>query len=122
MKFWRELLGKNHCILPIQRFYENVNLGGRNAVLEFTPKEGGEVILPGLWDTWGEGKNRLDTFAVITDDPNPEVAETGHDRTPIPMKDENIDRWLNPGRLSEEELFEIMADKRRFYFKHQKTA
>jgi putative SOS response-associated peptidase YedK len=122
VKFWKDLLGKNHCILPIQRFYENVNQNGRNIVLEFAPKEGGEIILPGLWDTWGKGKDRLDTFAVITDDPNPEVSAAGHDRTPIPMKDENIDLWLSPESKEPKEWTEFLKDKRSFYFQHSKVA
>lgn len=121
VKFWKELLGEKHCILPIQKFFENVRQGPKNVVLEFAPKEGAEVILPGLYDVWGKGKTRLDSFAVITDDPNPEVAEAGHDRTPIPLKNENVDKWLEHN-VDQKRLFDILADKRRFYFEHQLVA
>ena len=45
---------------------------------------------------WEEGGESLDSFAAITDEPPAEVAAAGHDRCIIPIKEENIDAWLNP--------------------------
>lgn len=47
-------------------------------------------MLPG----WGlaNGKPSLLSAALITDDPHPEVAAAGHDRSPIPLKRSR--RWI----------------------------
>lgn len=42
------------------------------------------------------GQPDLLSFAAITDEPEPEVAAVGHDRTIIKIKPEHIDAWLNP--------------------------
>jgi hypothetical protein len=79
-------------------FYENVTgPEGKNQILEFTPKTGEPMLIACLWSPWsGEGQELL-SFAAITDDPEPEVAAAGHDRTIINIKPENVDAWLAGG-------------------------
>jgi len=55
-----------------------------------------------LGGVWGRGrspdrKTEMDTFAVITTDPNELLAEkTGHDRMPIIINKQDYQRWLEP--------------------------
>lgn len=58
------------------------------------------------------------SFALLTDDPPPEVQAAGHDRCPIFIKEENIDAWLNPQGKSNQELMNILSDLEPAYFKH----
>jgi putative SOS response-associated peptidase YedK len=59
---------------------------------------------------------------LITDDPPPEVAATGHDRCPIFLKERHIDAWLNPRGKSDQELFSLLDDRERPYYAHRIAA
>ena len=60
--------------------------------------------------------------AAITDDPEPEVAATGHDRTIINLKPEHIDAWLTPEAGNLTAMFAIFDDKRHPYYEHRAAA
>jgi putative SOS response-associated peptidase YedK len=124
--FWRDVLGENHGIWPIKKFFENVHktVHGKpqNAVLCFEPREGGEIVVPALYDHWKQGQRELDSFAIITSDPNPEVKAAGHDRTPIALKEDKIDTWLNTKAMEKKQWIEFLSDKRLFYFEHSLVA
>ena len=104
--WWKNVFGKNHGVLIISKFWENVKEHNfkreklqtgeneKNIVLEFAPQGIDEMLVPCIFDRNEEGEFPLDSFALITDEPNPEVAQAGHDRTPIIMKDEYLDRWI----------------------------
>jgi putative SOS response-associated peptidase YedK len=50
----------------------------------------------GLWESWKEENGtRLETFTIITTDPN-EVMEPLHDRMPVIIEPKDYDRWLEP--------------------------
>jgi hypothetical protein len=78
-----------------------------------------DSLVPCIWDQWPTRDNpTLTSFALITDDPPQEIAETGHNRCPIFLKEKNIDSWLKPEGLSSEELFRILKDRERPFYKH----
>lgn len=129
--FWRKEFGKKHAVLLISAFFENVKLHDYekrklrpdeeevNKILKFSPEGHEFMYVPCIWDEWKDASGKvLRSFALITDEPPSEVAETGHDRCPIFLKKENLDRWLNPAGKSDEELFAILADKETPYYRH----
>lgn len=58
------------------------------------------------------------SFAAITDEPEPEVAAAGHDRTIINLKPEHVGAWLKPDRGKLADLYAIFDDKARPYYEH----
>jgi putative SOS response-associated peptidase YedK len=133
--YWRNIWGKRHGVLVSCAFYENVALEdfeqrtlapgekSQNLVLEFKPQAAEPMLFACLWDKWEkQGEPDLYSFAVITDEPPPEVAATGHDRCPIPIKPENVEAWLTPEKRSKEELQAILDDRVRHYYEHRKAA
>lgn len=133
--YWKNVWGKRHAIMVASAFYENVALADfehralktaekpKNIRLEFKPQATEPMMFACLWDCWQKpGEPDLYSFAVITDEPPPEVAATGHDRCPIPIKPENIDAWLTPEGQSKEELQAILDDRVRHYYEHRKAA
>lgn len=72
----------------------------------------------------GPGRQEPDllSFAAITDDPEPEVAAAGHDRTIINIKPEHVDAWLNPDPADLAALYRIFDDKRHPFYEHQLAA
>lgn len=123
--FWGDLFGRQHGVMIAHRFYEHVEVDGENKILEFVPRTGEPMLVACLWSSWSNPKGvepELLSFAAITDDPEPEVAAAGHDRTIINIKPEHIDAWLNPERASLEALYAIFDDRRHPYYDHREAA
>lgn len=93
---WKKLIGRNHALLPFKKFYEWVEAEGKKKQVVFTPQDDEWIWAPALFDVWKEGKKNeeLHSFAIITTDPHPVVAEAGHDRSPLVIKEEKIQEWL----------------------------
>jgi putative SOS response-associated peptidase YedK len=129
--FWRQQFGKKHAVLLVSAFFENVKLhdyekrklrpgeAESNKILKFLPEGHEFMYVPCIWDEWKDADGKiLRSFALITDEPPAEVAETGHDRCPIFLKKENLDRWLNPAGKTDAELMALLADKEQPYYRH----
>lgn len=119
--FWKGLFGARHAIMVADVFYENVaGPGGKNQVLAFTPKTCEAMLIACLWSPWcGDGEQLL-SFAAITDDPEPEVAAAGHDRTIINIKPEHVGAWLAGGDL--QAMYQIFDDKQHPFYEHRLAA
>lgn len=113
-KTWQPLFMHNHGIVPFVKFYEWVpGPDGKPKLITFSP-EGREIMwAPCLWDEWisKDGSVHFKSFAIITDDPPPEVREMGHDRCPIFLKDDYISEWVNPKKSNRNEIYEILTQK-----------
>ncbi|MFV8593065.1 SOS response-associated peptidase family protein [Ralstonia pseudosolanacearum] len=119
--FWKGQYGHTHGLILVDAFYENVTQpDGKHIVLEFRPDPPQTLLVACLWSRWTKpGEKDLLSFAIITEDPPPEILEAGHDRCPIPIKPENIDAWLNadPGNLEASDA--ILSDKPPVYYTHR---
>lgn len=132
--WWKSIFGKNHGVLVIDSFSENVKRHNyekralkkgekeENMVLHFKPRDLDLMTVPCIFDQNDEGKLTLHSFALITDDPNPEVAAAGHDRTPVIMKEKHMDLWLNTKNVPLENYEVVFTDKQPTYFNHQIAA
>jgi len=109
---WKSLFGKNHGLVPFKRFFEWVKVeGGKKKLGVFAPTEKEIMWAPCLTETWSDGKEKLVTFAIITDDPPDEVREAGHDRCPIFLGRDMIDSWLSPQGKAKNDLLELLTHK-----------
>ena len=130
--FWSGLYGKNHAIMVIDSFFENVPrhlyekrelaAGERatNVVLHFNPNSGEPMTIACLWSHWtGDGEPELDSFAAITDEPPPEVLATGHTRCVISLREGNVREWLAPARVGKGRLEEILSDRAAPVYEHR---
>ncbi|MEP6484213.1 MAG: SOS response-associated peptidase family protein [Rudaea sp.] len=132
--FWKDLFGYKHGIMLASTFFENVSkhrVEGReltegekeeNVVLEFSPRGLDTMYVACLWSHWREGDEVLDSFAAITDEPPAEVAAAGHDRCIIPIKEENIEAWLNPDPKNLAASYAILEDRARPYYEYRMAA
>jgi putative SOS response-associated peptidase YedK len=119
--FWKGLFGVRHGLMVADVFYENVTgPDGKNQVLAFTPKTGEPMLIACLWSSWSGDGEELLSFAAITDEPEPEVAAAGHDRTIINIKPEHVDAWLAGG--DPQAMYRIFDDKRHPFYEHRLAA
>lgn len=131
---WGKLWRIRHGVIVVNAFYENVERHkmehrdlregevSENVVLEFRPQPEQDMVIACLWNESPEGDGTLLSFAAITDEPAPEVAAAGHDRTIIQIKPEHIDAWLTPAGRSEAELQAILDDRPEAYYEHRLAA
>lgn len=107
--FWRRLYGHCHGVVILSAFYERVlrhlaegrppypgeRLG--KALVEFRPDPAQDLLAACIWSRWtAPGEPDLLSFAIITQDPPPEIQAVGHDRCIIPVQPEDLDAWLQP--------------------------
>lgn len=116
---WKRLFGRQHALMVVERFYESVDRDGKAVELEFVPRTREPMLVPCLWSY--DERDRLYSFAAITDDPEPEVAEAGHDRTILDLKPEHVEAWLNPGG-DLKRMQAIFDDRRHPYYEHREVA
>jgi len=123
--FWRRQFGYSHGLIVADRFYENVEINGKNQRLEFVPRTGDPMLIACLWSHWTDptgAEPDLLSFAAITDEPEPEVAAAGHDRTIINIKPEHVDAWLSPTPGDLAALYAIFDDKQHPFYEHALAA
>jgi putative SOS response-associated peptidase YedK len=133
--FWRPIFGRRHGLIVLRKFFENVpehlfrreplapGAKPRNVVLSFRPRGVANLLVPVIWDEWSRpGKPPLSSFAIITDDPPPEILAAGHSRCPIFLKDGHADAWLNPEGRAREELYRILRDRETPFYEHERVA
>ncbi|MGE8280568.1 MAG: SOS response-associated peptidase family protein [Stenotrophomonas sp.] len=123
--FWKGEFGHTHGLIVASRFYEHVEVDGENRILEFVPRTGEDMLIACLWSHWKDPKGvqpDLLSFAAVTDEPEPEVAAAGHDRTIINIKPEHIEAWLNPDPTDLQALYAIFDDKRHPFYEHRIAA
>lgn len=124
-RFWRNQFGDTQALMVASVFYENVDDGnGGSMEIQFRPRTGDDMLIACLWSHWTDPKGQepdLYSFAAITDEPEPEVAAAGHDRTVINLKPEHVDAWLRP-EGDTAAMQAIFDDKRHPYYEHRKAA
>ncbi|KRA15339.1 SOS response-associated peptidase family protein [Lysobacter sp. Root604] len=125
-RYWRHQFGYTHGLMIVDTFWENVEgPEGKNIRLQFVPRTGEPMLVACLWANWSDPEGLLPDlpcFAAVTDDPEPEVAAAGHDRTIINIKPEHIEAWLNPDPANLQAMFAIFDDKRHPYYEHRMAA
>lgn len=125
-RFWRNQFGHTHGLMLAETFYEMVDdEAGVSKEIQFRPRTGETMYIACLYSHWTDPKGKepdLWSFAAITDEPEPEVAAQGHDRTIINIKPEHVDAWLNPDPNNLDALYAIFDDKRHPYYELVKEA
>lgn len=105
---WKPLFMKRHGLVVFEKFYEWVEIEGQKSVISFEPEDQKMMWAPVLWDRWTDGKKTMESFAIITTDPPPEVAMIGHDRCPIFLAEDEIAVWLHPEKHTKKRIYEAL--------------
>ncbi len=70
----------------------------RDIVIRFTPENHQVIKVPVIFNVKQDDSGQeMRGFALITDQPPPEVLRAGHDRVPINLNDEGCSQWLMMG-------------------------
>lgn len=133
--YWRDLFGYRHGLVLASAFFEHVKRHkseGRelapgeteeDLVLEFRPSDGRQMLVACLWSRCKQpGQADLLSFAAITDEPPPEVADAGHDRCIIPIDPANAQAWLRPDPKNLAAMYAILDARQRPFYEHRLAA
>jgi putative SOS response-associated peptidase YedK len=91
---FREALRHRRCLVPADAFYEWQTLDRKKKQPFAIALSSGEPYgFAGLWERWKHEGEWLETFTIITTDPN-EVVAPLHNRMPVIVARQDYERWL----------------------------
>ena len=106
---FRESFQRRRCLVPADGFYEWEHQGKRRVPHWFRVKGEDVFAFAGIWDRWyDEKKNRLESFAILTTEPNA-LVEPLHDRMPLILHPEDWKLWLDPEVSSPDALEPLLV-------------
>lgn len=99
---FRRAFERRRCAVPADGFFEWKREGRAKRPYHFRLKGGGLFALAALWEAWRppQGGETLFTCTILTTRPNP-LVEPIHDRMPVILRIDELDRWLDPQLPSE---------------------
>lgn len=83
------------CIVPASGFYEWQKDGTRKQPYLIEADDESPLSFAGLWERWEHGPEPIETFTIITTEPN-ELLAPIHNRMPVILAPEDFDVWLEP--------------------------
>lgn len=92
-KAFRHPFKHQRCILPASSFIEWRKEDGKQPY-EISLSDGA-LALAGIWESWGEGAERILSCAMITTDATPGFRHL-HARMPVMLERDMLRQWLNP--------------------------
>lgn len=93
---FRDAFKKRRLLIPASGFYEWKNEEHGKQPYFITAKNRELLSLAGLWERWDQGPEQpLETFTILTTEPNPLVAEL-HNRMPVIIPPQSFAAWLDP--------------------------
>lgn len=117
-KTWKTIFMRKHGLVPFVRFFEWVDNNGKKELISFKPDTQSIMWAPCIYDSWESQDKQIhfESFALITDDPPPEIASKGHDRCPIFLREDLINNWLLPTGKTKKQMYELLKQVEPVYF------
>ena len=93
---FRESILSRRCLIPMDYFIEGPEkLGLRKPFLIHKTDWSGFVVA-GIWDQWVDAQQKVvGSFSILTTAAAPLIQRIGHHRSPLVLKEEHYDLWLN---------------------------
>ncbi|GMU66122.1 MAG: DUF159 family protein [Acidobacteriota bacterium] len=106
---FRDSFKRRRCLIPANGFYEWQKVGPKKQPWLLRLAGGAPFAFAGLWSSWSDPESResLETFAIVTTEPNPLAARI-HDRMPVILPDAARTAWLDP-RTGRERLLGLLV-------------
>jgi putative SOS response-associated peptidase YedK len=122
---WKPLFGKKHAVFPFLKFFEWVSdpETGRKIEISFSPDGYARMWAASLYEEYeNPAIGTIRSFAMVTDEPPPEVSAAGHDRCPVFLNHNLIDEWLRPAGKSSQQLDSLLDEKQPTFYSHAVAA
>jgi putative SOS response-associated peptidase YedK len=90
---FRAAFMSRRCIVPTNGFYEWKGPAGSKQPYFITRRSSELMSLAGLWETWSDGVQTLETYTILTTEPNELVGEL-HTRMPVILGRDDAHAWM----------------------------
>lgn len=110
---WRNAFLNRRCLVPITEFIEPAYRGRlAGHMIRFFQDERTTLMAAGIWEEWASPKTGeiIDSFAILTNEPDPFIKELGHDRMPVFLNISSLDTWIETGRKDPKELLHFLFE------------
>lgn len=91
---FRSAYKKRRCLVLADGFYEWQKRPDGKQPFYIRMREGKQFAFGGLWEHWREGEKNVESFCIITVEPN-ELCAKVHDRMPLILREEDFASWLD---------------------------
>ena len=105
---FRHAFKRGRCLVLADGFYEWQKLGKAKQPYFIHRKDNRPFAFAGLSERWSKGETPLDTFTIITTEPNALMSPI-HDRMPVILPTEAYGRWLDPEFQDKTELLSLLC-------------
>ena len=93
---FRAALKRRRALIPADGFYEwSKTDDGSKQPWFITRTDGAPMVFAGLWERWGEGEDKVDSFAILTHQAGPDIKGIHH-RAPVIVEKPDFSTWLDP--------------------------
>jgi len=92
---FRQALERRRALVPADGFYEWSKTQSGKQPWFITRTDNAPMVFAGLWERWGEGAQKIDTFAILTTAANADIANLHH-RSPVIIEHSQFADWLDP--------------------------
>lgn len=90
---FRSAFARRRCVVPVSGFYEwQKRESGSKQPYYIYRADGEPLLFAGLWERWGGGDEVVESFTILTTEPN-EMMAVVHDRMPCVLEREEVVRW-----------------------------
>lgn len=110
---FRSAYRKRRCVVPASGFYEweTPAGGGPKQPWYIRVKDAPLFAMAGLWEQWKPAEGEpLETFTVVTTAAN-ELIGRFHDRMPVILPLERLDRWLDVSQKADDLIASFPAER-----------
>jgi len=90
---FRAVFKRRRCLIPASGFYEWKKLDDGKQPYFISMRDGAPFAFAGLWERWDKGDAPVETFTIITGEPNSLVAQL-YDRMPVILNPDDYEAWL----------------------------
>ena len=111
---WKKPFMTRHCVVPLSSFIEPIYSGAlAGHMVCFNSQQ--LLLAAGIYDEWVNKSTGeiVTSFAIITTEPSPFVAQIGHDRQPLFIKPQRYTDWLHSTeqkKASAADFLKLLAD------------
>jgi putative SOS response-associated peptidase YedK len=92
---FRHAFRKSRVLVPADAFFEWKSIAGKKQPYLIRMRDQSPMGMAGLLEHWHGLEGEVMTFAILTTDPNPLMAEI-HNRMPAIIRPEDYATWLDP--------------------------
>ncbi|MPZ50189.1 MAG: SOS response-associated peptidase [Dehalococcoidia bacterium] len=106
---FRDAFQKRRCAVPADGFFEWTGAGKERQPIWFHRPDGKLILFAGLYESWQPQPGQWQrTFTIITTAPNNLISPI-HDRMPVILDEDAIDRWLDAKDEDTERLRKLLV-------------